>query len=319
MVVLNKGTKTFVEITKTFLVHPCKYSKLLKQKIMSKSSMKIYSDKELKDQGNKYFNANKYESAIESYSKAIALNPNVPTYYTNRALCYMKCNRWPQAVQDSKAALERDNSLVKGHFYLGTSLLELDKLDEAIKHLQLAFEMAKKDPSSYYDDTISSKLRVARKKKFALQEEKRVQEEIDLQSYLNRLILEDKERKMNKLREENESYDEASGEIAKLEEESDKSVAELNNLFSKVDERRQTRDVPDYLCGKISFEILKDPVITPSGITYDRKDIVEHLERVGHFDPVTRTKLTQDMLVPNYAMKEVVDDFVSSNEWSLYY
>jgi len=281
--------------------------------------MKIYSDKELKDQGNKYFNANKYESAIESYSKAIALNPNVPTYYTNRALCYMKCNRWPQAVQDSKAALERDNGLVKGHFYLGTSLLELDKLDEAIKHLQLAFEMAKKDPSSYYDDTISSKLRVARKKKFALQEEKRVQEEIDLQSYLNRLILEDKDRKMNKLREENESYDEASGEIAKLEEESDKSVAELNNLFAKVDERRQTRDVPDYLCGKISFEILKDPVITPSGITYDRKDIVEHLERVGHFDPVTRTKLTQDMLVPNYAMKEVVDDFVSSNEWSLYY
>jgi len=319
VVVLNKGTKTFVGITKTFLVDPCKYSELLKKKIMSKSSMKIYSDKELKDQGNKYFNANKYESAIESYSKAIALNPNVPTYYTNRALCYMKCNRWPQAVQDSKAALERDNGLVKGHFYLGTSLLELDKLDEAIKHLQLAFEMAKKDPSSYYDDTISSKLRVARKKKFALQEEKRVQEEIDLQSYLNRLILEDKERKMNKLREENESYDEASGEIAKLEEESDKSVAELNSLFGKVDERRQTRDVPDYLCGKISFEILKDPVITPSGITYDRKDIVEHLERVGHFDPVTRTKLTQDMLVPNYAMKEVVDDFVSSNEWSLYY
>ena len=24
-----------------------------------------------------------------------------------------------------------------------------------------------------------------------------------------------------------------------------------------------------------------------------RKDITEHLERVGHFDPVTRTKLTQ--------------------------
>ena len=39
----------------------------------------------------------------------------------------------------------------------------------------------------------------------------------------------------------------------------------------------QKRDVPDYLCGKISFEILRDPVITPSGITYDRKDIQEHL------------------------------------------
>ena len=298
-----------------------KYSAVheLNSSAMSKGSMKIYSDKELKDQGNKYFNANKYESAIESYSKAIALNPNVPTYYTNRALCYMKCNRWPQAVQDSKAALERDSGLVKGHFYLGTSLLELDKLDEAIKHLQTAFELAKKDPSSYYDDTISSKLRIARKKRFALQEEKRVQEEIDLQTYLNRLILEDKDRRINKLREENDNYDAVSDDIAKVEEDSDKSVAELNSLFAKVDDRRQKRDVPDYLCGKISFEILKDPVITPSGITYDRKDIVEHLERVGHFDPVTRTKLTQDMLVANYAMKEVVDDFVSKNEWSLYY
>jgi len=286
---------------------------------MSKSSGKLYSDKELKDQGNKYFNASKYDSAIESYSKALALNPNVPTYYTNRALCYMKSNRWAQAVQDSKAALERDSGLVKGHFYLGSSLLELEKLDEAIKHLQTAFELAKKDPSSYYDDTISSKLRMARKKKFNIQEEKRVQEEIDLQSYLNQLILEDKNRKATKLREENENYDEISGQIASIEEDSDRAVADLNAMFSKVDDRRQKRDVPDYLCGKISFEILKDPVITPSGITYDRKDIVEHLERVGHFDPVTRTKLTQDMLVPNYAMKEVVDDFVSKNEWSLYY
>lgn len=40
----------------------------------------------------------------------------------------------------------------------------------------------------------------------------------------------------------------------------------------------QKRDVPDYLCGKISFEVLRDPVVTPSGITYDRKDIEEHLQ-----------------------------------------
>merc|ERR1712200_324361 len=190
----------------------------------------------------------------------------------------MKNNRWAQAVQDSRAALERESSLVKGHFYLGTSLLEMDKLDEAIKHLQTAFELAKKDPGSYYDDTISSKLRLARKKKWNLQEEKRIQQDIEMQSYINRLILEDRDRKMDALKAD-----------------SDKAVAELNSLFAKVDERRTRREVPDYMCGKISFEILKDPVITPSGITYDRRDITEHLERVGHFDPVTRTKLTQDM------------------------
>lgn len=41
---------------------------------------------------------------------------------------------------------------------------------------------------------------------------------------------------------------------------------------------KQTRDVPEHICGKISFEIMREPVITPSGITYDKKDIVEHLQ-----------------------------------------
>jgi len=40
----------------------------------------------------------------------------------------------------------------------------------------------------------------------------------------------------------------------------------------------QKRDVPDILCCKISFEIMRDPVITPSGITYERRDIEEHLQ-----------------------------------------
>merc|ERR1719414_11087 len=167
---------------------------------MSKSKMSRQTDKDFKEQGNKFFNANKFDSAIESYSKAIALNPNIPTYYTNRALCYMKNNRFPQAVQDARAALDRDSTLVKGHFYLGSSLLEMEKIDEAIKHLQTAFELAKKDPGSYYDDTISSKLRLARRKKWNGQEEKRIQQEIELQTYINRLILEDRDRRMEKLK-----------------------------------------------------------------------------------------------------------------------
>ena len=47
-------------------------------------------------------------------SQAIALNPNIPTYYTNRALCYMRSNRFHLAIQDARAALDQDSSLVKG-------------------------------------------------------------------------------------------------------------------------------------------------------------------------------------------------------------
>jgi STIP1 family protein 1 len=44
-------------------------------------------------------------------------------------------------------------------------------------------------------------------------------------------------------------------------------------------------------------------------------DIEEHLQRVGHFDPVTRQELTIDQLTPNLAMKEVVENFLAENEW----
>ncbi|XP_029619778.1 STIP1 homology and U box-containing protein 1-like [Salmo trutta] len=83
----------------------------------------------------------------------------------------------------------------------------------------------------------------------------------------------------------------------------------------KQGQAMQKREIPDYLCGKISFELMREPCITPSGITYDRKDIEEHLQRVGHFDPVTRSPLTQDQLIPNLAMKEVIDAFIQENGW----
>ena len=47
-------------------------------------------------------------------------------------------------------------------------------------------------------------------------------------------------------------------------------------MFTEMDARRKRREVPDYLCDKISFDLLKDPVITPSGITYNRKGFKAH-------------------------------------------
>lgn len=43
------------------------------------------------------------------------------------------------------------------------------------------------------------------------------------------------------------------------------------------------------------------------------------LQRVGHFDPVTRVELTANQLIPNFTMKEVVDSFLQENEWALDY
>ncbi|XP_046738820.1 E3 ubiquitin-protein ligase CHIP isoform X1 [Diprion similis] len=283
------------------------------------------SDKELKEQGNRLFNLHKYEDAASCYTKAIIKNPTQATYFTNRALCHLKLKRWDSSCQDCRRALDIDPCLVKGHFFLGQALLELELFDEAVKHLQRAVDLAKEQKLNYGDD-VTAVLRQARKRRFQLREEQRVAQDIELQSYLNQLIIQDADRNIASLEAndsevtENEEDTNRTGRTKEQAEEyRDNCIAHLNDLFAKVDERRRVREVPDYLCGKISFEILQEPVITPSGITYERKDIEEHLQRVGHFDPVTRVRLTQDQLIPNLSMKEVVDAFLQENEWALDY
>lgn len=65
--------------------------------------------------------------------------------------------------------------------------------DEAIKLLTRAQEYAYTHKISYGDE-ITMALRMARRERFRIEEEKRINQEIELQSYLNRLIDEDVER-----------------------------------------------------------------------------------------------------------------------------
>nr|CAB3459876.1 unnamed protein product [Digitaria exilis] len=79
---------------------------------------------------------------------------------------------------------------------------------------------------------------------------------------------------------------------------------------------KEFEKVPDYLCCQITFEIFRDPVITPSGVTYERAVLLEHLDKVGNFDPVTREPLKEHQLVPNLAIKEAVQAYLKEHCWA---
>jgi STIP1 family protein 1 len=64
------------------------------------------------------------------------------------------------------------------------------------------------------------------------------------------------------------------------------------------------------------MEILKDPVITPSGITYEKSARLEHLQKVGEFDPVTRELLRSDQIIPNFAIKAAASAYLKDNGWA---
>ncbi|CAI4228686.1 unnamed protein product [Auanema sp. JU1783] len=265
---------------------------------------------ELKNQGNKFFENKKYTDAINSYTRAISRCPAIANYYTNRALCYIHVKDYMKAVHDCQKAVELDRSSIKAYYFWGRSALLSEQYDEAIKLFVKAVDLATGHGGNFGDE-IHSQIRIARREKFKQEECKKIQQEINLSTYLKGLITDDIERRTKDLKKDDPERERIASEAHAYEN-------QFMSILSQIDERRRKREIPDYLCGKISFEVLRDPVITPSGITYDRADIKQHLQRVGHFDPVTRAELREEDLVPNLAMKEVVEAFLHENPWAEY-
>ncbi|TGZ73505.1 hypothetical protein CRM22_001480 [Opisthorchis felineus] len=289
-----------------------------------------------------------------------------------------------------RRSIELDSSNLKAYFFAGQAHLGLCQWDEALNKLMHAHNLAQEQHRNFGDD-ITVVIRQAKRKRFEALDEKRKQEEVALQAYLNKLILRDAEYQKNtiltahghsvssttkpistdkvpipvdpsgspdtapedyvqsasplQLIEKAESssfakYDPScldgthavgtgaivvhssdmsprvQARLAQVDQAAQRRMTELNELFAQVDSRRQKREVPEYLCGRISFELMLDPVITPSGITYDRRSILAHLRKVGHFDPISHQPLTENQLIPNRIMKEVVHAFLEENPWA---
>ncbi|TMW44742.1 hypothetical protein DOY81_010182, partial [Sarcophaga bullata] len=71
---------------------------------------------EIKDRGNKHVKLGEYELAIEEYTQAMQLYPDDPIYYSNRALCYLKLERYDECIEDCDRAIEIDSLAVKAYY-----------------------------------------------------------------------------------------------------------------------------------------------------------------------------------------------------------
>ncbi|KAI1036821.1 hypothetical protein LB503_003104 [Fusarium chuoi] len=68
---------------------------------------------ELKNKGNKAFQAGDFPSAVDFYSQAIKLNDKEPTFFTNRAQAYIKTEAYGYAIADATKAIELNPKLIK--------------------------------------------------------------------------------------------------------------------------------------------------------------------------------------------------------------
>lgn len=261
----------------------------------------------LRIDGNAYFKKDRFGAAIDAYTEAITLCPNVPVYWTNRALCHLKRNDWERVEEDSRRAIQLDSNSVKAHYMLGLALLQRQESAKGIKELEKALDLGRgANPKGYMVEEIWQELAKAKYLEWERTSSKRSWE---LQSL--------KEACESALKEKHFlDVAEMEGFVDEVTTSQSEQLEALERVFNKAAEADTPTEVPDYLCCRITLDIFHDPVITPSGLTYERAVILEHLQKVGKFDPITREPLDPSQLVPNLAIKEAVEAFLDKHGWA---
>lgn len=297
----------------------------------------------LKDQGNMCFKKDRLAAAIEAYTQAITLCSNVPVYWTNRALCHRRRNEWGNVEDDCKKALELDNSSVKAHYMLGLALLQRKEYADAVKELEKALDLGRGGiPGNYMVEEIWQELAKARYTEWEQGAALRRRQQPALKEYCESLIKEKYEKRVREVKEagssevmamkgqpsivdgsEQEQMDEQARAdqlrlelLDELDETHQERLQTLADVFKKAQLPDLPTEIPEHLCCKITMDIFRDPVITPSGVTYERAVLYEHLRKVGKFDPLTRAPLYPNQVVPNLALKEAVQAYLKEHGWA---
>ncbi|KAL2831895.1 hypothetical protein BJY01DRAFT_226311 [Aspergillus pseudoustus] len=279
---------------------------------------------ELKEKGNALYKDGDYTGAEELYSQAISKNSREPTFFTNRALTRTKLGKWEGVEQDARIAIDlygqKSPSSLKSRWYLAQALLGLQRPQEAYDVAIDAYRasLAAKNPQS---ENLSKVILRAKQAIWAAKETTRLREmngtlatvELLIEADLKR-ALDDVQGQLDRgeigetgLREDQKALQDKAQEHIQ-------NVREAFRISSNGD--IQERIVPDHFVDGITFEVMHDPVITPSGTSFDRLGITKYVEQ-ARVDPITRATMTVNDLRPNYALKAACEEFLTKNGWAV--
>ncbi|XP_039276433.1 RNA polymerase II-associated protein 3 isoform X2 [Nilaparvata lugens] len=98
-----------------------------------------------KEKGNAFVKQGKWDEAIAHYSKAMEYYSEDCTYSANRALCFLKTNRFREAEKDCTTTLSLDSKYVKAFLRRGAARMKLKKLDAARADLNTVLRLEPKN------------------------------------------------------------------------------------------------------------------------------------------------------------------------------
>ena len=250
--------------------------------------------------GNELFQKQKFSAACEHYTDAIVQsNQRWHVPYLNRAMANEKRHRWKEAKEDLEKCLRLDEDNVKATYHLGVCMCMLpeDVEDNYIKGgdmLEKALFLAREFDESQVDLVWRS----LAKSKYMEHCEKA------------------KERKITYERLEETLKNPG---FVPLNEEDARVLRERISDAKEKDERKQA---PDAFCCPLSLEIYREPVVSPSGNSYERSAIEQYIkqqyEKYGRekkvADPLQPgCSISLESLHPNIALRNAVREYLKEH------
>ncbi|EQC32656.1 hypothetical protein SDRG_09632 [Saprolegnia diclina VS20] len=259
----------------------------------------------MKDRGNACYKKQKFSAAIDCYTEAICLCSTVAAFYTNRALCYLQLERYPQAQDDCTRATQLDSANAKAYYLLGKACVGAAEYSRGIQAFEMSIEKAQGSatPATFVEDVLQQ-LRRAKKLKWNEVQRVRGQRHGRVKSLVAGML--DSSR---------QSCLRTGDDHAVIHEEHDLVLAHMMELLETSPHAPHQRKIPEYFLCPIGMDIMLDPVSTPNGVSYERKWIEQHLD-VQAIDPLTREKLTRAQLRPNVGLRHAIEDFLHENPWA---
>jgi cytochrome c-type biogenesis protein CcmH/NrfG len=99
--------------------------------------------------GNLSMDSNRFEEAIDAYSRALKIDPANTNVRVDMAVCYRRTGRSDRAVEEIELAIEKDPTHATAHMNLGVILAyDFAKNEEAAKHFERFLELSPNAPNA---------------------------------------------------------------------------------------------------------------------------------------------------------------------------
>ncbi|POR30975.1 E3 ubiquitin-protein ligase CHIP [Tolypocladium paradoxum] len=262
---------------------------------------------QLKEDGNRHFQAGDFVGADSLYSKAILADPKNQALFTNRAMARLRLHLWDSVISDCNACLALGSNM-KAYYYLSQAQLAIGDYDAALYNARNAHSLCVLANDKSLAAVTAMVLRCKRDR-WADLERKRKRQGQDLEQELLELL--------GRRRDELLAAETNDIERNSIQDETVYKMMLLQQVFERGrTQSEQLRHVPEWAIDDISFSVMVDPVITKTGKSYERASIMEHLRR-NCTDPLTREPLMPGDLRPNLGLRQACEEYLERNGWAV--